>query len=302
MQFHIFNVSSSRLPRLVLKALPHKQLHVVIFPSRKNRIPASSSGWLSVLTWLPGWLSVPSIPLHAIHSAQLGSVLHSGTRLLSWAFGSHALVGGSKFCPVFTRNWLGIIGCSWRRPAETCHCKLIISSLPGDYWFPHCLSVRLIIRLSVCLSFHSVSIHSVFRIFLSRPLIDLKFGIWLCLHMIQINFDFLSRLTYFYLGYCPLQKCSFPDFSLPSFVILTWNCIKICLDIIQIKFVFVAFDLLSRELLPFAKISLSGLFFVTIQDIDLKFHIWICLDLSSQDQRLSAIPLRVRTLGFPNFS
>ena len=34
-----------------------------------------------------------------------------------------------------------------------------------------------------------------------------------------------SRLTYFYRSYCPLLKCHFPDFSLLSFEILTWNLV-----------------------------------------------------------------------------
>ena len=44
------------------------------------------------------------------------------------------------------------------------------------------------------------------------------------------------------------------------------TCIWICLDIIQIKF-----DLLLHELLPFAKISFSGLFFVIFRHIELNF-------------------------------
>ena len=106
------------------------------------------------------------------------------------------------------------------------------------YWwnrFPRHLSVR----LSVCPSVHSVSVHSVFRNFLSRPLrywleiwyMDLSWHntdqVWLCL-----------RLTYFYMSYCPLLKFRFPDFCLSSFNILSWNFIWICLDIIQVKFDF----------------------------------------------------------------
>ena len=41
----------------------------------------------------------------------------------------------------------------------------------------------------------------------------------------------------------------------------------------------VAFDLLLHELLPFAKISFSGLFSVIFRHIDLKFHMWILLDI-----------------------
>ena len=103
--------------------------------------------------------------------------------------------------------------------------------------------------------------------------IDLKFGMWICLDIIQIKFEFchawltstgvialcwnlvfrvfLCRLwrywleissmnlswhntdqvrvslclTNFYMSYCPLLKFSIPDFSLPSFEILTWNLV-----------------------------------------------------------------------------
>ena len=46
-----------------------------------------------------------------------------------------------------------------------------------------------------------------------------------------------SHLTYFYRSYCPLLKFSFPNFSLPSFEILTSNLIYE-FDIIQIKLEF----------------------------------------------------------------
>ena len=80
------------------------------------------------------------------------------------------------------------------------------------------------VRPSVCLSVHPVSVHSVFLTFLSRPLrywpeiwySDLS---WHDTDQVRL----LSRSTYFYWSYCPLQKFSFPNFSLSSFVILTWN-------------------------------------------------------------------------------
>ena len=77
---------------------------------------------------------------------------------------------------------------------------------------------------SVCPSVHSVSVHSVFRIFLSCP-----FRYWLEIWYTTLSWHdtdqvrLLSWLTYFYLSYCPLQKITFRNFSLPSFVILTWN-------------------------------------------------------------------------------
>ena len=53
----------------------------------------------------------------------------------------------------------------------------------------------------------------------------LKFGIWICLDIIQIKFEFFSCFTYFYRSYCPLLKFSFPDFSLSSIEILTWSLV-----------------------------------------------------------------------------
>ena len=133
------------------------------------------------------------------------------------------------------------------------------------------------VRPSVCLSVSqstqcpSTRFSELFSVVLWD--IDLKFGIWICLHIIQIKFDFgrvwptltwvialcknfvfrtflchlstywveisyidlswhntgqvrlWSRLTYFYMSYCPLQKFRFPDFSLPSFDKLSWNFI-----------------------------------------------------------------------------
>ena len=87
-------------------------------------------------------------------------------------------------------------------------------------------------------------------------------------------------LTYFYMNYCPLLKFRFPDFSLSSFDILCWNFIyEFVLTSYRSNSTLVAFDLLLHELLPFAKISFSKLFFVIFRHIDLKFHIWICLDI-----------------------
>ena len=100
----------------------------------------------------------------------------------------------------------------------------------GDFRFPRrlslCLSVRPSVCLSVSLSVHSVSVHSVFRTFLSRPL---RYGleIWY-VNLSWHNTDqvrVLSRLTFFNRSYCPLLKFSFPGFSLPSFEILTWNLV-----------------------------------------------------------------------------
>ena len=138
-----------------------------------------------------------------------------------------------------------------------------------------------------------MSIHSVIRTFLSRSLrywleiwyMDLS---WLNTNQVWL----LSRLTYFFLSYCPLQKFSFPNFlscllwfcfpvfSLSSFDILIWNFIYVfVLTYYRSRGTLVTFDLLLHELLPFAKISFSGLFSVIFRHIDLKFHMWICVDI-----------------------
>ena len=203
---------------------------------------------------------------------------------------------------------------------------------PGGYRFPRrlsfcpsvCLSVRLSVRQSTwCPSSRFSELFSVVLWDL-----DLKFGIWICLDIIQIKFDFgcvwptftwvialckksvfrtflchlstywveisymnlswhhtgqdrlWSRLTYFYMSYCPLQKFRFPDYSLSSFDILSWNFIyEFVFAAYRSRSTFVAFDLLLHELLPFVKIPFSGHFFVIFRHIELKFHIWICLDI-----------------------
>ena len=96
----------------------------------------------------------------------------------------------------------------------------------GDFRFPRRLSFCPSVHLSVCPSVHSVSVHSVFRTFLSRPL-----RYWLTIWYMDLSWHntdqdwLLSRLTYFFLSHCPLQKLSFPNFSLSSFVMLTWNLV-----------------------------------------------------------------------------
>ena len=155
----------------------------------------------------------------------------------------------------------------------------------GDLRFPWRLSVSLSVcpsvPASVCLSVNSVSVHSVFRTFLSR-LLRYWLEIWyMTLSWLDTDHVWLlSRLTFLYSSYCPLQKISFPDFSLSSFDILTWNSVYgFVLTWYSSSSTFVAFDLLLLELLPFAKILLSWFFSLVFCDLDLKFSIWICLDI-----------------------
>ena len=66
----------------------------------------------------------------------------------------------------------------------------------------------------------------VFRVFLCR-LLRYWLEIWY-MNLSWHNTDQVwvsLRLTYFYRSYCPLLKFSFPDFSLLSFQILTWNLV-----------------------------------------------------------------------------
>ena len=66
----------------------------------------------------------------------------------------------------------------------------------------------------------------VFRTFFCRRL-----RYWLAIQYMNLSkhstaqVPILSRLTYFYRSHCPLLKFSFPDFSLASFEILTWDLV-----------------------------------------------------------------------------
>ena len=81
----------------------------------------------------------------------------------------------------------------------------------------------LVCSLSVSLSVRHTS---VFRTFLCCLL-----RYWLEIWWIDLSWQntdqvrVLSRLTNFYRSYCTLLKYSFPEFSQPSFEILTWNLV-----------------------------------------------------------------------------
>ena len=95
----------------------------------------------------------------------------------------------------------------------------------------------------------------VFQTFLCRLLrywLEIWYMNWFWLNTNQVRVS--SRLTYFYRSYCPLWKFSFPDFSLQSFEILTWNLIYLFVFMLyRSSSTFVAFDIFSLQLLPFAK-------------------------------------------------
>ena len=153
----------------------------------------------------------------------------------------------------------------------------------GNYRFPRRLSVSLSVCPHVCQSVHSVSVHSVFRTFsVVLWVIDLKFGIWICLDIIQIKFEFRHAWPTFtrVIALClnlvfPTFLCHLFRYSLEIWYI-DWSCHKIdqvcvssrltyfnksycsllkiffkwiCHDIIQIKFGFATLGLLLQELL-----------------------------------------------------
>ena len=88
---------------------------------------------------------------------------------------------------------------------------------------PYRLAGGTLSLLAVCPSVSQSVRHTlVFRTFLCRLL-----RYWLEIWYMNLSWHHtdqvlvLLRLTYFYRSYCPLLKFSFPDFSLPSFEILT---------------------------------------------------------------------------------
>ena len=102
-----------------------------------------------------------------------------------------------------------------------------------------CHSVRLSVRQSVRLSVHSVSVHSVFRTFLSRPL-----SYWLEIWYMDLSWHNTDqvclwlRLTSFYMSYCPLLNFVFRTFLCHlstywveiSYMNLSWyNTGQVCL-------------------------------------------------------------------------
>ena len=94
----------------------------------------------------------------------------------------------------------------------------------GDCRFPCRMSISLSVLLSVCLSVHSLSVYSVFRIFLSHPLryrLDILYKNLSWHNTDQVRGS--SRLTYFYRSYCHLLKVSFPDFSLLRNLVINLN-------------------------------------------------------------------------------
>ena len=109
---------------------------------------------------------------------------------------------------------------------------------PSSLLVPYRLAGGTLSLLAVCLSVSqsvspsvrlSVRHTSVFRTFLCCLL-----RYWLEIYHMNLSWHNTDqvrvwlRLTQFYRSYCPLLKFSFPDFSLQSFEILTWNLVYEC--------------------------------------------------------------------------
>ena len=108
----------------------------------------------------------------------------------------------------------------------------------GDYRFPRRLSVCPSVCLSVSQSTRcpSTQFSELFSVVLWD--IDLKFGIWICLHIIQIKFDF-GAFDLLLHELLPFAKILFSGlfFVIFRYIELKFH-IWICLDIIQVKFDF----------------------------------------------------------------
>ena len=83
-----------------------------------------------------------------------------------------------------------------------------------------------------------------------------------------------SRLTYFYMSYCPLQKCRFPDFSLSSFDILTWHLSWHNTGQVLILSCWPTFT----WVIALCKNLVFRTFFSCLGILTWHFGIWICLD------------------------
>ena len=102
----------------------------------------------SLLSWLPGWTSIPSLPLNSVHPSQLQTHVHPRARCLSWTTGTcpfilwpcvrPVLTGKKKWriytcysdsrtlqaVPSISGNWSCISGCPWWLCEAAGHSKL----------------------------------------------------------------------------------------------------------------------------------------------------------------------------------
>ena len=131
-------------------------------------------------------------------------------------------------------------------------------------------SVRQSVRPSVCLSvrhtrfpdFSSLSFHR------SGWKLVASFYIWRVTDQVQLS----SRLTNFFMSYCPFFKIRSPHFSRLCFYISEWKLVaSFHMKSNRSSSTFVTIDLLFHELLPFVQYSFSGLFSAMLSYIWLKF-------------------------------
>ena len=121
-------------------------------------------------------------------------------------------------------------------------------------------SVRQSVCQSVCPSV-CLSVTLVFRTFLPYTFTYLdeswyRASIWRVTDQVRL----LSRLTYFFMSYCPLFKISFTDFSPLCFHISEWKFVgSFHMKSYRISSTFVTVDPLFHELLPFVQNLFSGM-------------------------------------------
>ena len=189
----------------------------------------------------------------------------------------------------------------------------IFSPLPvkpggGDCRFPPHLSLCPSVHLSV----HSVSVHSIFRTFLSRLLRYWQGRVSSSLTDFSLQsfeiftgnlvYEFvmrlyrsslvLSRSTYFYRSYCPLLKFSFPDFSLQPFKIFNCNLVfkYIFLYTDQVSVLY-SLTYVSRSYYPFLKFSFP--------DFSMQFFLILTLNRSSSNWSVFVVVMPLKYLLGP---
>ena len=141
--------------------------------------------------------------------------------------------------------------------------KLLYEELQIKFDFHHGLPIFPWV-IALCSKF-------VFRSFLAYAFTYMNESWWQAsLWRVIDQVRLLSRLTYFFMSYCPLVNIAFPDFSSLCFHISKWKLVgSFHLKSYRSSSTFVTVDLLFHELLPFVQNSFSGLFFTLIS------HIWM---------------------------
>ena len=100
--------------------------------------------------------------------------------------------------------------------------------------------------------------------------ISMKVGSKLPYERVTDQIRLSSRLTYFFMRYCPLLEIRFPDFSRLCFHISEWKLVaSFHMKSYRSSSTFVTVDLLFHELLSFVRNSFSGIFSAMVS------HIWM---------------------------